>query len=306
MKLKNKMPNQNEEKKCEGNCPNTCKIHMGKFAFCTNNGCLCHIPPNASRTGDLGRVEKKCCDKCYSNYTSDDIPRQFYDACVDLTCKCHECKNACGYTEPYGFVPEADCPIHDVKSEKKGIDYTKDNIYDAIGRSDLKPTPSPSVESWEDWEIHLCSICTMPVDMPTSEEYESCQWENCSGGRYCKKHSLEKNTLTDIEEKDIPEGVIRIPPIEESWEERFDERINSILLDYIRETSKRGEDEPMIRRAIRNMCKEEIKSFIKQEIEKAYEEGYTEGYNQGENKGYSKGLKIGRAEGGPGEVITNY
>jgi hypothetical protein len=25
---------------------------------------------------------------------------------------------------------------------KQGIDYTKDNIYDAIGRPDLKPTPS--------------------------------------------------------------------------------------------------------------------------------------------------------------------
>jgi len=24
-----------------------------------------------------------------------------------------DCGCACGYTEPYGFVPEADCPIHD-------------------------------------------------------------------------------------------------------------------------------------------------------------------------------------------------
>lgn len=24
-----------------------------------------------------------------------------------------ECGLNCGYTEPYGFVPEADCPIHD-------------------------------------------------------------------------------------------------------------------------------------------------------------------------------------------------
>ncbi len=23
------------------------------------------------------------------------------------------CGNACGYVEPYGFVPEAECPIHD-------------------------------------------------------------------------------------------------------------------------------------------------------------------------------------------------
>ena len=57
---------------------------------------------------------KKCCDKCYSNYTSDDWPAQItYDACIDRSCKCHECDMACGYTEPYGFVPEADCPIHD-------------------------------------------------------------------------------------------------------------------------------------------------------------------------------------------------
>lgn len=24
-----------------------------------------------------------------------------------------DCGLACGYIEPYGFVPEADCPIHD-------------------------------------------------------------------------------------------------------------------------------------------------------------------------------------------------
>lgn len=24
-----------------------------------------------------------------------------------------DCGNACGYQEPYGFVPEADCPVHD-------------------------------------------------------------------------------------------------------------------------------------------------------------------------------------------------
>ena len=24
------------------------------------------------------------------------------------------------------------------------------------------------------------------------ETFEPCQWENCSGGRYCQKHSLEQ------------------------------------------------------------------------------------------------------------------
>ena len=28
--------------------------------------------------------------------------------------KTGECGYACAWTEPYGFVPEADCPIHDV------------------------------------------------------------------------------------------------------------------------------------------------------------------------------------------------
>ncbi len=32
----------NEEKKCTGNCPNTCKVHMGEYEFCTNAGCICH------------------------------------------------------------------------------------------------------------------------------------------------------------------------------------------------------------------------------------------------------------------------
>jgi hypothetical protein len=28
-----------------------------------------------------------------------------------------ECDRACRYSEPYGWVPEADCPIHDVPQE---------------------------------------------------------------------------------------------------------------------------------------------------------------------------------------------
>jgi phage N-6-adenine-methyltransferase len=27
--------------------------------------------------------------------------------------RANDCGNVCGYTEPYGFVPEADCPVHD-------------------------------------------------------------------------------------------------------------------------------------------------------------------------------------------------
>lgn len=33
-----------KENKCEGNCPNTCKVHDGKFIFCSNAGCKCHNP----------------------------------------------------------------------------------------------------------------------------------------------------------------------------------------------------------------------------------------------------------------------
>lgn len=37
-------PTNNSEKKCTGNCPNVCKVHMGEFDFCSNPGCLCHLP----------------------------------------------------------------------------------------------------------------------------------------------------------------------------------------------------------------------------------------------------------------------
>lgn len=28
-----------------------------------------------------------------------------------------QCLGGCGYQEPYGFVPEADCPVHDPEPE---------------------------------------------------------------------------------------------------------------------------------------------------------------------------------------------
>ncbi len=65
-----------------------------------------------------------CCGKCQTNYTTDDYPAQFIkDACYNPSCECHkntvwhpkgiECENNCHYQEPYGFVPEAGCDVHD-------------------------------------------------------------------------------------------------------------------------------------------------------------------------------------------------
>lgn len=31
-----------KERKCVGECPNTCKAHMGEYVYCTNEGCICH------------------------------------------------------------------------------------------------------------------------------------------------------------------------------------------------------------------------------------------------------------------------
>jgi len=40
------------------------------------------------------------------------------EECIDRLKKLHkwettDCGYECGYVEPYGFVPEADCPVHD-------------------------------------------------------------------------------------------------------------------------------------------------------------------------------------------------
>ena len=60
---------------------------------------------------------KECCEKCYTNHTEHTWPAHtVYDACLNQTCICHRpCKNECHFQEPYGFVPEADCEIHDPK-----------------------------------------------------------------------------------------------------------------------------------------------------------------------------------------------
>jgi len=40
-----------------------------------------------------------------------------------------DCGNACGYTEPYGWVPEAGCPVHDryEREEWDGTTGTSDD-----------------------------------------------------------------------------------------------------------------------------------------------------------------------------------
>ena len=51
---------------------------------CKNYRCLkCGKPA-------IPREEKKCCEKCYSNYTEHDYPvHTVYDACVNPNCLCH-------------------------------------------------------------------------------------------------------------------------------------------------------------------------------------------------------------------------
>lgn len=111
--------------------------------------CDCHVPPNATRHGEDGGIEEcnhwNCngCGKCGGWKNNPDIEK----SCINNSCDCHstcdictKCYGGCDFIVPYGFVPEAGCPIHDAPiKDKKGIDYTKDNIYDGIGRPDLKP-----------------------------------------------------------------------------------------------------------------------------------------------------------------------
>lgn len=38
-----------------------------------------------------------------------------------------DCGNECGFVEPYGFVPEADCPVHDVARDIDSSDRRKEH-----------------------------------------------------------------------------------------------------------------------------------------------------------------------------------
>ena len=38
-------------------------------------------------------------------------------ACVHCGALYEKCDNNCHYTEKYGFVPEADCPVHDINDQ---------------------------------------------------------------------------------------------------------------------------------------------------------------------------------------------
>lgn len=60
-------------------------------------------------------VSNACCNKCCTNYTTDDWPaKATIDACLNKHCECHKkCDSDCQNVNPYGFVPEAGCPVHD-------------------------------------------------------------------------------------------------------------------------------------------------------------------------------------------------
>ncbi len=75
---------------------------------------------------------KQCCDKCYTNYTEHDYPAHtIHDACLNLSCLCHQpCANHCHFQEPYGFVPEADCEIHDKKLIKSFRELNNNKVYE--------------------------------------------------------------------------------------------------------------------------------------------------------------------------------
>jgi len=58
-------------------------------------------------------MKNKCCENCIGNPMAHDDS----SGCQNVRCECHQ--------------------------PQKGIDYSKDNIYDAIGRPDLKPQQFP-------------------------------------------------------------------------------------------------------------------------------------------------------------------
>ena len=50
----------NTKKECEGNCPNVCKSHGGKYDFCVNEGCKCHSSTVQTHQCYDGCWEKHC------------------------------------------------------------------------------------------------------------------------------------------------------------------------------------------------------------------------------------------------------
>lgn len=78
----------------------------------------------------------KCCDKCHDVYFEKNYPEHTaHNACHNVICDCHKgvsevpgtanCGFDCHFQEPYGFVPEAGCRIHDVPITKiAGVDFS--------------------------------------------------------------------------------------------------------------------------------------------------------------------------------------
>lgn len=61
------------------------------------------------------------------------------------------------------------------------------------------------------------------------EEYQECQWENCGGGRYCEKHSLEtepKSTLRELITEIVHKG-------EYNTDKQFADKIISLFKDTL-------------------------------------------------------------------------
>ncbi len=61
------------------------------------------------------------CDKCGGWKNNPDVEI----ACINNSCECHsvcdvckKCNGDCHFQAPYGFVPSADCPLHDSMSEE--------------------------------------------------------------------------------------------------------------------------------------------------------------------------------------------
>lgn len=123
------------------------------------------------------KQEKKCCKKCYTNYTTDDYPaHETLDACLDPTCDCHiKCDGECHFQDPYGFVPHASCPLHDKMTEKERKEEKK---CDSCGSPKAKlgyHKCSPKEKKCEAGLNRLSTICPGYHTPP----HDSSDWENC-------------------------------------------------------------------------------------------------------------------------------